>query len=114
MTDPEWIRIASVGEVREAGGLLGRVIRGVPLAVYEVSGAWFVTSSVCTHGEANLSDGYLEGFVIECPIHQGQFDVRTGEAIRPPCTEPLRTFAIRREGEDLLVSLDSVQQAQQH
>jgi len=109
MTDSEWIRIASVAEVGQAGGLLGRTVRGVPLVVYEVSGVWFVTSDVCTHGQARLSDGYLEGFLIECPLHQGLFDVRTGEAKGPPCTEPVSTFAVRREGEDLLVSLHSPQ-----
>jgi len=111
MTDSEWIRIASATELREAGGLLGRSIRGVPLAVYEVSGAYFVTLDRCTHARARLSEGYLEGFLIECPLHQGLFDVRTGEVKGPPCTEPLRTFAVRREGEDLLVSLKSHQEA---
>ena len=113
MTDSEWIRIASATELREAGGLLGRSIRGVPLAVYEVSGACFVTLDRCTHAQASLSEGYLEGFLIECPLHQGLFDVRTGEVKGPPCTEPLRTFAVRREGEDLLVSLKSLQEVQE-
>jgi len=111
MTDSEWIRIASATELREAGGLLGRSICGVPLAVYEVSGACFVTSDRCTHAHALLSEGYLEGFLIECPFHQGLFDIRTGEAKGPPCTEPLRTFEVRREGEDLLVCLKSLEEA---
>src|SRR5579859_5143997 len=98
MTESEWIRVASVTELREAGGLLGRSIRGIPLAIYEVSGVCFATLDRCTHGEGRLSDGYLEGFLIECPIHQGLFDVRTGEAARPPCVEPVRTFSVRREG----------------
>ena len=113
MTDSEWIRVASATELREADGLLGRSIRGVPLAVYEVSGDCFVTLDRCTHAEARLSEGYLEGFLIECPLHQGLFDIRTGEVKGPPCTEPLRTFAVRREGEDLLVSLKSLQEAQE-
>jgi len=111
MADSEWIRIASATELREAGGLLGRSIRGVPIAVYEVGGACFVTLDRCTHADARLSEGYLEGFLIECPVHQGVFDIRTGEAMRPPCTEPVRTLAVRREGEDLLVSLKSLQEA---
>ena len=111
MTDSEWICIASATELREAGGLLGRSIRGLPLAVYEVSGAYFVTLDRCTHARARLSEGYLEGFLIECPLHQGLFDVRTGEVKGPPCTKPLRTFAVRCEGEDLLVSLKSLQEA---
>jgi nitrite reductase/ring-hydroxylating ferredoxin subunit len=112
MTDSEWIRIASATELKEARGLLGRSIRGVPLALYEVGGACFVTLDRCTHAAARLSDGYLEGFLIECPLHQGLFDIRTGEAKGPPCTEPVRTFAVRREGDDLLVSLKSLQEAQ--
>ena len=113
MADSEWIRIASVTELAEARGLLGRSIRGVSLAVYEVSGACFVTSDRCTHAHALLSEGYLEGFLIECPLHQGLFDIRTGEAKGPPCTEPLRTFEVRREGEDLLVSVRSLQEARE-
>jgi nitrite reductase/ring-hydroxylating ferredoxin subunit len=113
MADSEWIRIASATELTEAGGLLGRSIRGVPLAVYEVGGACFVTLDRCTHAEARLSEGYLEGFLIECPLHQGLFDIRTGEAKGPPCTEAVRTLAVRREGEDLLVSLKSLQDAQE-
>ena len=110
MTDSEWIRVASTTELAEAGGLLGRLICGVPLAVYEVSGVCFVTLDRCTHARARLSEGYLEGFLIECPLHQGLFDIRTGEAKGLPCTEPLRTFEVRREGEDLLVSLASLQE----
>ena len=113
MTDSEWIRIASATELREAGGLLGRSIRGVPLAVYQVAGDYFATLDRCTHADARLSEGYLEGFLIECPLHQGQFDIRTGEAMRPPCSEPVCTLEVRREGEDLLVSLKSLQQARE-
>jgi naphthalene 1,2-dioxygenase ferredoxin component len=113
MMDSEWIRLASVSELKEAGGLLGRSIHGVSLAVYEVGGTCFVTSDLCTHAQASLSEGYLEGFLIECPLHQGLFDVRTGEVKGPPCTEPLRTFAVRREGEDLLVSLKPLQEAKE-
>jgi nitrite reductase/ring-hydroxylating ferredoxin subunit len=110
MADSEWIRIASATELREARGLLGRSIGGVPVALYEVNGACFATLDRCTHADALLSEGYLEGFLIECPLHQGLFDIRTGEAKGAPCTEPVRTFAVRREGEDLLLSLKSLQE----
>ena len=109
MPDEDWIHVASTGEVREAGGILGRSVCGVPLAVYEVDGAYFVTSNRCTHGRARLSGGYLEGYLIECPVHQGLFDIRTGEAKGPPCTEPLPTFPVRHEGDDLSVSAASIQ-----
>jgi nitrite reductase/ring-hydroxylating ferredoxin subunit len=51
--------------------------------------------------------------LIECPLHQGLFDVRTGEAMGPPCVEPVRTFAVRRDGEELLVSLNSLQDVEE-
>jgi naphthalene 1,2-dioxygenase system ferredoxin subunit len=109
MTDPKWIRVVSTTEVKEAGGLLGRSVSGVALAVYEADGAYFVTSDICTHGQANLSDGYLEDFLIECPYHQGKFDIRTGEVAGSPCTEPVCTFPVRHDGEDLFVSLDAIE-----
>jgi nitrite reductase/ring-hydroxylating ferredoxin subunit len=62
-------------------------------AVYNLGGDIFVTEDNCTHGMASLSDGTLEGDVIECPFHGGAFNVRTGEPVEPPCLIPLKTFA---------------------
>jgi ethylbenzene dioxygenase ferredoxin component len=53
----------------------------------------FITDDTCTHGSASLSEGYLEGDVIECPFHGGAFDIRTGEPTAFPCAEALRTYA---------------------
>ncbi len=70
-----------------------------PLVVYEVEGAFFVTDNMCTHGHARLSDGYHNGFVIECPLHGGSFDVRTGAPKTAPCVVALRTYqAIVEDG----------------
>jgi naphthalene 1,2-dioxygenase ferredoxin component len=109
MADENWILVASTREVKEAGGIFGRTVQGVPLAVFEVEGAYYVTSNRCTHGLARLSGGYLEGYLIECPVHQGRFDIRTGEVKGPPCTEPLPTFPVRHEGEAILVSAAALQ-----
>jgi naphthalene 1,2-dioxygenase ferredoxin component len=109
MTDENWILLAAVSEVKSAGGIFGRTVQGVPLAVFEVEGDYFVTSNRCTHGLARMSGGYLEGYLIECPVHQGLFDIRTGEVKGPPCTEPLPTFPMHREGEDIFVSAASLQ-----
>ena len=109
MTDSDWVQVASAKDVTDAGGLLGRSVGGVPLAVFEVDGSFYVTQDECTHGEASLADGFLEGCLIECPYHQGLFDVRTGEVKGPPCTEPLRVFEVRRDGDSLLISQASLQ-----
>jgi anthranilate 1,2-dioxygenase ferredoxin subunit len=62
------------------------------LAVFNVDGNFYVTDDACTHGPGSLSEGYLEGDVIECNFHQGCFNVRTGAVVSPPCVVPIRTY----------------------
>jgi nitrite reductase/ring-hydroxylating ferredoxin subunit len=77
-----------------------------PLAIFNVDGRFFVTDDTCTHGQASLCDGVLEGMVVECPFHAGTFDVSTGEALSYPATDPLRTYAVRIDGDAVVVDLD--------
>ena len=70
----------------EKGGLL--------LAVFNLSGEFFVTNDLCTHGPGSLSEGYIDGDVIECDFHNGAFNIRTGEVVTPPCMIPLRTYCV--------------------
>ena len=57
------------------------VVEGRSICLYRAAGAVYATDDVCSHGHANLSDGYLEGYEIECPFHQGRFDIRTGAVL---------------------------------
>ena len=69
------------------------------LAIYDAKDGIFVSLSRCTHGAANLCDGYFDGTYIECPLHQGLFDVRTGEAKAVPARVNLKMIKSRvREG----------------
>lgn len=70
-------------------------VKGAAYAVFLVDGAFYVTQDQCTHGPGSLADGFVEGCEIECPFHQGRFDIRTGAPTAAPCTEPLRTWAAR-------------------
>lgn len=90
-----WKKAVEVSVLQQAGGLLAQVIDGVELAFYAVEDDIYATSDLCTHGAARLSQGYLIGELIECPMHQGMFDVRTGAAAGPPCTHALQTFPVR-------------------
>ena len=65
------------------------------LAVYNVGGNVYCTDNVCTHGNALLSDGFLEGFEIECPFHQGRFDIRDGRVTCDPVTKPVKSYPIQ-------------------
>ena len=67
---------------------------GLSLAVFNLQGQFYVTDDLCTHGPGSLSEGYIEGDVVECDFHNGAFNIRTGEVVTPPCMIPLRTYAV--------------------
>ena len=75
------------------------------LALYEVDGEVYASDNRCTHGDALLSDGFLEGTQIECPFHQGRFDVCTGKALCAPLTEDIRVYPVRIENKRVWVKL---------
>jgi naphthalene 1,2-dioxygenase system ferredoxin subunit len=75
------------------------------LALYEVDGEVYASDNRCTHGDALLSDGFLEGHHIECPFHQGRFDVCTGKALCAPLTEDIRVYPVRIENNRIWVKL---------
>ncbi len=87
------IELCSTGEVAP-GTALKVESEGLTLAVFNVEGEFFVTDDLCTHGPGSLSEGYLEDDVIECNFHNGQFNVRTGEVVSPPCMVPIKTYPV--------------------
>ena len=80
-------------------------LAGLTLAVFNVDGTFHVTDDACTHGPGSLSEGFLDGEVIECNFHQGCFNVRTGEVVTPPCVVPVKTYATLVEDDALYVEL---------
>jgi nitrite reductase/ring-hydroxylating ferredoxin subunit len=85
------IQLCSIDDVAP-GGTLKVETAGLTLAVYNVDGSFYVTDDHCTHGPGSLSEGFLDGEIIECNFHQGCFNVRTGEVVAPPCTVPIKTY----------------------
>ena len=71
-----------------------RVEADVPLAVFNVDGELFAVDDTCTHQDASLADGYLEGCWVECPLHASTFDLRTGAVSGPPAKTGVRTHAV--------------------
>ena len=63
-----------------------------PIALHPTRQGFFATAAICTHEDANLVDGLLEGCEIECPLHMAIFDVRTGEVLCAPARDPLQTY----------------------
>lgn len=100
-----WIDAAAVGAV-PSGDVIGIEVAGRDIALYEVAGEIFATSNVCTHGHARMSDGFLQGREIECPLHQGRFDVCTGKAMCAPLTDDIPTYPVRIEQGRIFIALD--------
>lgn len=100
-----WIDAIARDAVPE-GDVVGVVVAGKDIAFYEVDGEVFATDNLCTHGAARLSDGFLEGKEIECPLHQGRFDVCTGKAMCAPLTEDIKTYPVRIDNLRVMLRLD--------
>lgn len=104
MDNMQWIDATAVEDVPEED-VIGVMVGDRDLALYNTGGEIFATDNICTHGHARLCEGFLEGHEIECPLHQGRFDIRTGAAMCAPVTEPIRSYPIRIEDGRVFVAL---------
>jgi naphthalene 1,2-dioxygenase system ferredoxin subunit len=95
--ESSWLDASDEADVPD-DDVIGVEIGGRDIALYRVEGSVFATDNLCTHGHARLCDGFLEGHEIECPLHQGRFDIRDGSPACAPVTEALRCYPVRIEG----------------
>lgn len=100
-----WVDTIAVDAV-PADDVIGVAVAGQDVALYSIDGQIYATSNICTHGKARLSDGFLDGREIECPLHQGKFDACTGKALCAPLTEDVQTYPVRIENGRVFVALD--------
>ncbi|MEY3579974.1 MAG: hypothetical protein RI984_1078 [Pseudomonadota bacterium] len=99
-----WIELAAVDAIPE-DDVIGIDAEGKSFALYQVDGEIYATDNICTHGNARLCDGFLEGHEIECPLHQGKFDIRNGKAMCAPLTEDVKTYPVKIEGTCVFVEV---------
>ncbi len=91
-----WVEAAKAADFAD-GDVRGVEIGDTPIAIYQVEGTFFATDNICTHAFALLSDGFLDDCIIECPIHAGRFDIRTGKALGRPVTRDLKSYPVKVE-----------------
>ena len=89
--------VASTGDVGP-GEMISVEVGGKTIALYNLDGKVYATSDICTHAYACLSDGYIDGENIECPLHQGLFHIPTGKAVAAPASEDLKTYPVKLDG----------------
>jgi naphthalene 1,2-dioxygenase system ferredoxin subunit len=104
-TMSNWIDALSAAEL-PADDVIGVFAGGRDIAIYTVGDEVYATDNMCTHGQARLCDGFLDGYEIECPLHQGRFDVRSGRPACQPVTEAVRSYPVRIDGRRVFIQLD--------
>jgi nitrite reductase/ring-hydroxylating ferredoxin subunit len=102
--EAQWVTVAHLPSLPE-GEILGVEIGDKSIALYNIDGEIHATDNVCTHAFALLTDGWLDGDCIECPLHAGRFNVKTGKALGPPVDEDIKVFETRIVGSDIQVKL---------
>jgi nitrite reductase/ring-hydroxylating ferredoxin subunit len=100
----EKVELCSADEVA-VGTALKVETNGLTLAVFNVDGEYYVTDDLCTHGPGSLSEGYIECDVVECNFHNGQFNIRTGEVVSPPCMIPIKTYPTKVENGKVVIEI---------
>ena len=97
MQDEIWHSVCAAADIQE-GAMMAFEIGDLQIAVYNVNGEFFATDNVCSHGYAMLTDGLLEDDMVECPLHGGCFNVKTGKALCEPVETNLRVYTTRLVG----------------
>ena len=105
MSAPPRIDLCSIADVAP-GCALKVEAAGLALAVFNLDGEFYVTDDACTHGPGMLSEGFIEGCVVECNFHNGQFNIKTGEVVGPPCMVPVKTYKTFVENGRVLIEAE--------
>jgi len=98
-----FVLVANIGELLP-GEMKVAEIDGREVVLANVGGQIYAFQGVCTHRGGPLGEGLLMGEVVECPWHGGRFNVKTGEAVRPPPVKAIATLQVQVEGDDIKVA----------
>jgi 3-phenylpropionate/trans-cinnamate dioxygenase ferredoxin subunit len=99
----DFVAVAKADEIQEG---VVKVVRvgDAPVGVTKVVGEFFAFADVCTHDDGPVAEGELDEYIIECPRHGAKFDIRTGKVKQLPAVTPIPVYAVKIEGNAVLVS----------
>lgn len=100
--DKRWVNVAGRDDLEE-DDVIKVEAEGKKIAVFLVDSHYYAIDDGCTHEQASLSEGYLEDTVIECPLHQGTFCIKTGRALHAPAEHPVNTYDVEVRGERIFL-----------
>ena len=97
--------LAKTGDIKD--GEAKRVVVGSnEIAIYNLGGQFYATDDICTHAYASMADGFIEDGIVECPLHAGRFEIKTGKALGVPVVQDLKVFKVRVDGENIFVDIE--------
>lgn len=100
----KWHKAANAADIPE-GVALQVTVGDELIAVYNLGGEFYATSDICTHQQGNLSEGFIDGQNIECPLHQALFHIPTGKVLREPAVVDLKTYPVKHEDGCIYIEL---------
>lgn len=100
-----WTDVAAVAELFEGAGITV-VPAGHDIALFSVEGEVFAIDNLCSHGNARLCDGFVEGHHVECPFHQALFNLHDGSVSCGPATDPVKSWPVKIANGRILLQLD--------
>src|SRR4051794_6747535 len=103
---PGFVKIATIHDI-PAQKMRAFIYEGQRITIYHVGDQFYATTDICSHAYAELSAGELDtdDCAVECPLHGSRFDIRSGAALSLPAFEPIATYRVRLEGQDVLVEM---------
>jgi len=102
MSDEIWHQVANTTEIKPEDPKKV-TIGSEEIALYNIDGDFYATHNICTHAFASMADGFQEGGEIECPLHEGRFDIKTGKALCAPVSEDLKIYEVKVEDGNVFV-----------
>ncbi|GAB3702390.1 bifunctional 3-phenylpropionate/cinnamic acid dioxygenase ferredoxin subunit [Mariniluteicoccus flavus] len=103
----EAIRVAAVGDIEDGEAMvISAEVAGTDddIAVVHSDGAFFAIDDTCTHEDASLADGWIEGTEVECPLHAARFCLKTGDALCLPATVGVKTHRVEVRGDEIFLT----------
>ena len=105
MSEATWVQACTIDDV-EPEDVIRFDYAGRTFAIYRTEDdGWYATDGLCTHEQVHLADGLVMGSIIECPKHNGRFDLRSGAAKGAPVCIDLRTYPVRVEGDAVMLQI---------
>ena len=106
----EFTRACAVDDV-EDGAAIRVTVGGLPVAIVRSDGEIYAIHDVCSHANVALSEGEVEDQTLECWLHGSRFDLLTGRPTGLPATQPVPVYPVKIDGDDVLVSIDTVKES---